>query len=131
MNAGRADPGARCFCTSETHPTPSGPIILLRVAGEVDAFTAPVLRDALTQDLDQQPAHLVVDVAALTFCSARGIALLIEAGRAAVDNGTGYALSGSSRHLARMWALLWDDPLPDRYPSAAAAVTTLRHIGPG
>jgi hypothetical protein len=66
---------------------------------------------------------LVVDLAGLTFCSARALTLLVDAGRTAAGQGTGYTVSAASDLVIRLWMLLWDaGDLPIRYPTAAAGV---------
>jgi anti-sigma B factor antagonist len=95
----------------------------LRVAGEVDLSTVPVLQAALADSLVRGPCHLVVDLAGLTFGSARALTLLVDAGRTAAGQGTGYTVSAASELVIRLWMLLWDaGDLPIRYPTAAAGV---------
>jgi anti-anti-sigma factor len=120
---------AGCFfcCAIESLPCAAGEIIVLRVSGEVDVCHVPILQAALDAGLDRRPAYLVVDLARMTFCSARGLDLLTQTGRTAAENATGYAVSGVLPQTARVWTLCWDDDrLPVRYRSTAAAVTAIR-----
>jgi hypothetical protein len=50
-------------CTIESVQCTAGEVIVLRVAGEVDLSTVPILHAALDEGLAQDPAHLVVDLA--------------------------------------------------------------------
>ena len=70
---------------------------MLRVGGEIDLATRPVLHAELTRALDGAPAHLVVDLAAVAFCCVRGF-VPPETSVAATATGTGYALSGLRAH---------------------------------
>lgn len=115
-----------CSCTSESLSSPAGEISVLRVYGEVDMLTVPQLVAALDYHLGRRPAHLVVDLAGLTFCSARGMGLFVHAGATAADCGIGYAISGVLPQLDRLWHALWPGELPACYPSTAAAVAALR-----
>lgn len=118
--------GAPCSLTTTSLPSAAGELIVRRVGGEVDALTLPGLRAALTRDLDRRPGYLVLDLAELTFCCARGLALLVQTGVTAAENGTAYAVSGMPSGLDRVWMMLWDPAdLPVRYRSAAAAVSAL------
>lgn len=117
---------AACSCTTESLPSPAGELIVLRVAGEVDLLTIPVLRAALGYHLDLRPVHLIVDLARLQFCSAGGMGLLVRAGNTAAERGIGYAISDTPPRLDRIWNQLWQGELPARYPSTAAAVTVIR-----
>jgi anti-anti-sigma factor len=123
---GTAQCGSVCSWGLDTEFGPVGPILVLRVAGEIDLGTIPVLEHALATAVDQRPASLVVDLAGVGFCCARGFAVLAAAAAAAHTNGTGYALSGMSLHLDRIATLLWSERRCVRYRSAAAAVTAIR-----
>jgi anti-anti-sigma regulatory factor len=96
-------------------------IIVLRVVGEVDLCTIPILHAALDASLDQRPAYLVVDLARMTFCSVRGLDLLTQTGRIAAAAATGYAVTGVLPRINRVWTLCWGDDCPVRYRSTAAA----------
>jgi anti-sigma B factor antagonist len=119
----RVDAAALCSCTATSVPSRAGEILVLRVAGEVDLLTITVLQGALTSGLARGPCHLLVDLAELTFCSVRGLSLLVEAGRTAAGQGTGYSVTAASRQANRAWTVLWPaGELPTRYPTAAAGV---------
>jgi len=97
--------------------------MVLRVAGEADLNTVDRLQTALTQVLARRPAHLIVDLAALTFCSTRGLAVLSYAGDTARGHRIGYAVAGASPRLNRVWAVGWrDTERPIGFPTAADAV---------
>jgi anti-sigma B factor antagonist len=119
----RVDAAAACSCTATSIPTPSGEVLVLRVDGEVDLLTVAILQDALTSGLAREPCHLLVDLAELTFCSVRGLRLLVEAGRTAAGQGTGYSVTAATRQINRVWTVLWPvGELPAQYPTAAAGV---------
>jgi anti-anti-sigma factor len=100
-------------------------IVVLRVSGEVDLCTLPTLQTALDHSIDQKPAHLVVDLAQMTFCSGRDLDLLAQTRHTAADNAISYTVSGVLSHIDHLWTLFWDSDLPVRYRSAAAAVTAI------
>lgn len=120
------DQGQRWSCTAELTPAPDGTIAVLRVSGEIDLLNHPELRIALTDCINSKPAHLIVDLAAVTFCWAHGLALLVEAAAMATANGTGYVLSGLPATLRRHCTLLCGDDLPTHYRSTAVAVSAIR-----
>lgn len=115
-----------CVCTTAFLPFPTGKILVVWVAGEVDLSTLPVLQEALRRSLGHRPAHLVIDLAQLQYCSARGIAMLVQAGLLAAERNVGYALSGLSPHLDRIWNKVWGSDLPARYRTVATAVAAVR-----
>lgn len=116
-------------CATELLQCSAGEIIVLRVIGELDLCTVPTLQAVLSGSLDQHPAHLVVDLARMTFCSVRGFALLTQADRTAADADTRYAVSAVPARIDRIWVQLWEGDLPVRYRSLAAAVTAIRDAG--
>jgi anti-sigma B factor antagonist len=108
--------------TIESSQCTAREIIVLRVAGEVDLCTIPILAAALDASLDQRPAYLVVDLAQMTFCSMRGLDLLTQTGRITAATATGYAVTGVSPQIHRVWTLCWGSDRPICYRSTAAAV---------
>jgi anti-anti-sigma factor len=103
----------------------AGEIVVLRVVGEVDLCTLPVLRAALGAGLAAHPAHLLVDLTAMTFCCARGLDLLTQTAHTTAGKATSFAVSGVSPQIARIWTLGWDGDLPSGYRSTAAAMTAI------
>lgn len=110
----------------ESHASPGGEILVVRVAGDVDVATISDVEATLTAALDRRPAHVVVDLAAVTFCGARGLGLLEWGLVTANERGIGYVLSGYAAHIERIWVLLSCLELPVRHRSVAAAVTAIR-----
>jgi anti-anti-sigma factor len=110
----------------EPLPSPDGTIVVLRVGGELDMLNQPELQTALTDALTGRPDHLVVDLGAVTFCCAQGLALLAQTAAVAAANGTGYALSGLPATLRRHVALLWGDAFPATYRTTATAISAIR-----
>ncbi len=121
-----SDPAELCSCTAESLSSLAGSVTLLRVGGEVDLFSLPVLESALDAALDQRPVDLVVDLAGLTFCSARGVSLLLHTAHTATEAGVGYAVSAVPPLIERLWTEFWPGELPKLHPSAAVAVTAIR-----
>ncbi|MGH3909267.1 MAG: STAS domain-containing protein [Pseudonocardiaceae bacterium] len=106
-------------------PSRTGEILVLRVGGEVDLATLSVLEWALASSIAHQPTYLVVDLARLEFCSARGMSMLFGAGVTAGEQGFGYAISNLPPHLERIWEALWPDELPPRYRNAGTAIAAI------
>lgn len=57
----RPDPATACSCEIDTEAGPAGPILVLRVAGEIDMVSRPLVQSALDAVLDQTPCDVVVD----------------------------------------------------------------------
>lgn len=124
--------GVLCACGATSFSSPAGEIIVLQVAGDVDLLTLAMLQAALTDGLARRPCHLIVDVAEMTFCSGQGMALLVMAGSTATESGTAYAVTAASRHVNRIWSVLWPGrDMPDQYPAAADGVIAAMMRQPG
>jgi anti-anti-sigma factor len=123
--------GLLCECTAVSLGAPPDDVIVVRVAGEVDLLTGPVLQAALADSLARGPCDLLVDLAAMTFCDVRGLSMLVQVGATAAERGVGYAVAAAPRQVRRVWPMLWPAAeLPVQYPSAAAGVLaamTRRH----
>jgi anti-sigma B factor antagonist len=63
----------------------TGGIVLLRVRGEVDAWTAPALHAAIMTQIDRQPRQLIVHLGGATFLGTAGLGVLIGAERLRPD----------------------------------------------
>lgn len=124
--AAHHDPAVACGCDVHTETGPAGEIVVLRVAGEIDLLTLPLVQTALTAAMGQVPDALVVDLAAMRFCCVRGLHVLTDTAHTATTSGISYALSGLHPHLDRIATMLWPDHGVVRYRSAAAAVTAIR-----
>jgi anti-anti-sigma factor len=122
------DPATWCAlsCTTQSLLCSTGEIIVLQVKGEVDLATLPTPRAALGDSLDHHPAHLIVDLARTTFCSARGLDLLTQTRHATAEKATSYAVSGVPPQIDRIWTLVWDGDRPIHHRSTPAAMTAIQ-----
>jgi anti-sigma B factor antagonist len=118
---------ARCSfsCAAQSLLCSAGEVVVLRVTGEVDLCTLPAVQAALGQGLAARPAHLLVDLTAMTFCCARGLDLLTQTAHITAGQATSFAISGVSPQITRIWALGWDGDLPNLHRSTAAAMATI------
>ncbi|MBA2323510.1 MAG: STAS domain-containing protein [Pseudonocardiales bacterium] len=80
------EPVCSCCCRSAYIPGPS--IDVLRIVGEIDLLTHRLITRALRAALDRDLSHLVVDLAGVTSCGARGFALFSDAALIARANAT-------------------------------------------
>lgn len=75
---------------------------VVRVRGEIDMFTTPLLRDALEKQFAQEANRVVVvDLVGVTFLASNGLAALVEAQRTAEASGSTLRLVGKSRAVTR------------------------------
>lgn len=84
-----------------------GARVVLGVAGEVDLYTAPRLAAALNAALaaNEPAGEVVVDLGRVSFCDARGLAVLAGAHRQALRADKRLVLARPSRMLRRLLAI--------------------------
>lgn len=102
-------------CDTESHPGRGGRTVTIRVVGEIDLLTYPtlqlVLDAALFGTVDQPTGHLVIDLSGVTFCSARGLALLAHTAQTAAAAAIRYHLTGCPPPVIRHWPLPTHNPI--------------------
>ena len=76
-------------------------VVTVTVVGEVDTFTAPVLRSSLDSQLEGQPKELVIDLCGVQFLGSAGLAVLVETQKAARAKEVGLKLIASTRAVTR------------------------------
>ncbi|MEU4579412.1 MULTISPECIES: STAS domain-containing protein [Nonomuraea] len=79
-----------------------GDAVVVAVAGELDLFTAPFLRDEVRDAIKQDSARLVLDLQQLSFMDSSGLSVLIEAWRLATGEGGGVSLAAPQAPVARI-----------------------------
>ena len=73
---------------------------IVRLAGELDLYNAPAVRDALAEAAVQKPKRLVVDLSEVEFIDSTALGVLIEA-RAKLTDGNGFLLAGPGLETRR------------------------------
>jgi anti-sigma B factor antagonist len=85
--------------------------VVVRLQGELDMATAPVLSRALDTALDARPNLLALDLRELTFVDSTGIRVLITACRRAGGQGTLFVLRDPCRPVLKALRLTGVDRL--------------------
>jgi anti-anti-sigma factor len=107
--------GARLF----SRRTPGHTV--LTVCGELDIVTTAALRDQILILIGDTTAPLIIDLSAVTFCDASGLAMLVGAQRRARLRGITVALAGPPRRVSKLLRITGLDRSFTIYPSLAAA----------
>jgi len=69
-------------------------VVLIRVAGEIDMFTSPELRDVLLPCFKPSTPGIVVDLSGVSFMDSSGIATLVEGLQWSRKQGRKFILTG-------------------------------------
>ena len=97
-------------------------VTVVHVGGEIDVYTAPVLRDHLDGHISQGCHHLVVDLGEVSFMDSTGLGVLV--GRlklVRVKNGT-LRLVCSSERILKVFAITGLDKVFQIFPSVDDAL---------
>jgi stage II sporulation protein AA (anti-sigma F factor antagonist) len=90
----------------DIHSAMDGPTALLRVEGELDAATAPVLDEALRRAAAEGAGERVIlDFANLTFVDSAGLSVLVAAHKRLQGEGTELVISAPSAAVRRLFAI--------------------------
>ncbi len=76
-------------------------VVTVKVVGEVDTFTAPVLRSTLDSQLEQSPRELVIDLSGVQFLGSAGLAVLVETQKSARSREVDLRLVATTRAVTR------------------------------
>jgi anti-sigma B factor antagonist len=75
---------------------------VLEVSGELDAASAPALRERLAEVATRGAGPLVIDLTDLNFIDSTGLSVLLNARRRLTRRGRGFAMVCPSGHIHRI-----------------------------
>jgi anti-anti-sigma factor len=79
-----------------------GAATAVRIAGELDMATAPMLAGCVNDLIAANSTRVLVELDELTFCDSAGLTVLIQGDRQCAAHGGWLRVSGSSGHVARV-----------------------------
>jgi anti-sigma B factor antagonist len=98
----------------------SPPVAVVTVGGEVDVYSAPQLRDQLTETLAEQPT-VVVDLSGVEFIDSTGLGALVAARTTAAERGGTLALVCTQQRILKLFAITGLDSVFAIFNSVADA----------
>ena len=75
----------------------------LLLDGEFDLESSPTVRAMLGEHLDEEVRRLVLDLRDVTFMDSSGLRTVVEAGRAAMGRGIGFAVAPGPPNVQRIF----------------------------
>ncbi|AXX31770.1 STAS domain-containing protein [Actinosynnema pretiosum subsp. pretiosum] len=114
-----------CPVPSTLPHSPTADAVVVRVSGELDASTTGPLRARLLDEVSRAPSALVVDLGAVTFCSAAGLSLLLATTADAERLGVPWAVVGAQRAVRRPVTAAGLDAVLRLRDDVASALTAL------
>lgn len=106
--------------------TTGGDVPIVAVSGEVDVYSAPALKDNITEILQSGVTTLIVDLTAVAFLDSTGLGALVEARAATSDAGGSLPLVCSQERILKLFTITGLDGVFTIYPSIGDAVAGLR-----
>lgn len=98
----------------------AGAAAVVALPAEIDATNADQIRQALLVAASRDPAALIIDMSATTFCDSAGVNTIIAVYRQAASSSTQLRLVTSE--VLRIFKLIGADQLMPVYPTVAAAL---------
>lgn len=104
----------------------AGRLAVLSMPAEVDLTNAAALLGRILTVLDRQPATVIVDMTATTFCDSAGVNTLVRAHQRAASVQAELRLVAPGRAVRRILTVTGLDRLISVYPSLAASLAAGR-----
>ena len=98
--------------------------VIAALSGKLDIAAAPMLREKLLGLLGPGASRLIIDLSALSYADARGLAVLVGTGRRARLLGGFLRLAGPSPEVARVLSITGLSRHLEIFPTVHAAITS-------
>src|SRR5690242_10358695 len=102
---------------------PAGDCAVLQVSGEVDAYTAPMLREQIRELAAKDVVHLVADLSAVDFLDSTGLGALVGGLKRLREAGGSLALVITAPRILRLFQITGLTKVLAIHPSVAEALT--------
>ena len=98
----------------------------LDLEGEVDVYTAPVLRQAIVDQVEAGVKHLVINLSRVEYLDSTGLGILIGGVKRLKEQGGSLKLAGPSARITRIFEITGLNKIFDVFASEqdALAATT-------
>ena len=106
---------------------PAGDCAVLQVTGEVDAYTAPVLRERIRELAAKGTVHLIADLGQVDFLDSTGLGVLVGGLKRLREDGGSLALVISTPRILRIFQITGLTKALAVRQSAADAITANPH----
>ncbi|MER6334919.1 STAS domain-containing protein [Streptomyces sp. NPDC014983] len=94
---------------------------LVEVDGEMDAHTAPMVREAVIKLVDEGHRHFVLDLGFVTFMDSMGLGVIVAITKRVRDHEGSLRIASVSGRMQRIFDLTGMGQSYEIYPSAAEA----------
>jgi len=101
---------------------------ICEAGGELDAYTAPDLRDALDGELEEGNAVLVVDLKDLTYLDSTGLGILVGTAKRCRQAGGDLAVACTRPNLLKIFQISGTHEILNVVPSVEDATERLKDL---
>jgi anti-sigma B factor antagonist len=98
---------------------------VVAVSGEVDVYSAPALKESLTELLKSGVKTVVVDLSGVAFLDSTGLGALVEARAATTEAGGTLPLVCSQERILKLFTITGLDGVFSIHPTVEEAVESL------
>jgi anti-sigma B factor antagonist len=106
---------------------PTGDCAVLRVVGEVDVFTAPVLRERIAELTGKGAVHIIADLSRVDFLDSTGLGVLVGALKRVREHGGSLTPVINSERILHILRITGLTSLLPPQPSVPAAIDAAPH----
>ena len=106
---------------------PGGDCALLQVAGEVDVYTAPALRERLLDLAAKGAVHVIADISRVDFLDSTGLGVLVGGLKRLREHDGSLTLVISAPSILRLFEMTGLTKVFPAQPSVPAAITADPH----
>jgi anti-sigma B factor antagonist len=115
------------FAVTEEPVDPDRHVVAVR--GEIDLFTAPELKQVLTEAIEQGKRRVVVDLSETSFLDSTALGVLIGAVKRLRSNGGALAIVNVDRNIAKTFEITGLDQIFTLLGSRDEALRALDAVG--
>jgi anti-sigma B factor antagonist len=98
---------------------------VVAVSGEVDVYSAPALKDSLTELLQSGASTVVVDLSDVAFLDSTGLGALVEARAATTEAGGSLPIVCNHERILKLFTITGLDGVFTIHPTVDEAVAAL------
>jgi anti-sigma B factor antagonist len=106
---------------------PEGDCAVLRVTGEVDVYTAPVLRERIRELAAQGAVHLIADLGQVDFLDSTGLGVLVGGLKRVREDDGSLALVLATPRILRIFQITGLTKAFATWPSVTEAISADPH----
>ncbi len=111
----------------ETQIRDNGGLPIIEVAGEIDLYTAPLFKRALTQTIDGGHHNILVDMTQVSYMDSSGFGTPLGVTKRVRPDGGSVNLIGCNEAIHRMLKITRLNTIFGLFDTEEEAVTTLRN----